>query len=84
MKNKNKLSAFARKGKFLATVATASALGAVAASAQTANEGVDAIVTAINGLKPDMAGVVVAGIGLALIGVGALAAYALFRRIAAK
>jgi hypothetical protein len=73
-------SSFARKA-----VAFGAAAGATVASASAqTNEGVEAITTAINGLKPDMGTVVLAAIGLALIGMGAVAALALGKRIMGK
>ena len=58
-------------------------VGAPMASAQVAtNEGVAEVVTAIDGLKPDLSFVVVAAIGLALIAMGAVIAVRIFRRLA--
>jgi len=54
------------------------------AKAEGTNSGVDAIVAAINGLKPDMGTVVLAGIGLALIGIGACVALNLGKKIMGK
>lgn len=69
-----------RFGVGAALVATSAA-----ANAQTAaNGGVAEIVDAIDALKPDMAFVVTAAIGLALIGMGAVAAIALAKRLMGK
>jgi hypothetical protein len=60
----------------------AAILAAPAAMAQTTatNAGVAEVVNAIEGLAPDMGFVVVAGIGLALIGLAAVAALGLAKR----
>lgn len=68
------------------TLATGVVLAAstVAASAQDANEGVDAVVSAINGLKPDLGTVVAAAIGVALISIGAMVAVGIGKRLMGK
>lgn len=52
--------------------------------AKAENEGVSEIVTALNGLKPDLGTVVTAAIGIALISIGAVAAISLGKRIMGK
>ncbi len=76
-----------RKSAALLTLAVAGlALGfAPVAQAQApTNTGVQEIVNAIDGLKPDMSFVVVAAIGLALIGMGAVVAISLAKRLMGK
>lgn len=53
----------------------AALFAAPAAMAQTPNEGVTEIVNAINGLKPDVSSIVLAGIGLGIIVLGAMIAW---------
>jgi hypothetical protein len=68
----------------VATAVGVTCLSIAAASAQTTNAGVGAIETAIEGLKPDMGSIVVAAIGLALIGIGAGVALSLGKKIMGK
>jgi hypothetical protein len=63
----------------LGLVALASLLAAPLASAQ--NAGVAEIVDAIEALAPDMGLVIAAAIGIAVIGIGAVAALALGKRL---
>ena len=53
-------------------------------AAKAENAGVTEIVTALNGLKPDLGTVVAAAIGIALISIGAVAAISLGKRIMGK
>lgn len=74
-----------RTRKYLAAIVGTSALMVVAASAQTTtNAGVDAIVSAIDNLKPDMGTVVISAIALALIGIGAGVAISLGKKLMGK
>lgn len=72
----------ARRATVLAVIA--SAIAAPLASAQAANAGVGEIVDALEALAPDMGLVIVAAIGLAVIGIGAVAALALGKRLMGK
>lgn len=45
------------------------------------NSGVQTIIEAFNVLKQDMGAVVIAGVGIALVGIGAIAAWTLFHRM---
>ncbi|RYD62666.1 MAG: hypothetical protein EOP83_14035 [Verrucomicrobiaceae bacterium] len=73
----------AAKLRALAFVGALLAAPAAMAQGET-NAGVDAVVDAIEGLGPQMGLVVVACVGLALIGFGALAAIGLMKRIGGK
>lgn len=72
MKNKKTLGILAAM-----TALTGSALADV-------NAGVSEVTSSIGLLKADMGTVVTAGVGFALVGLGALAAYALIRRFMGK
>lgn len=69
----------------LIALLAASVLAAPLAMAQgAANTGVAEVVDALDALRPDMAFVVTAGILLALIGMGAVAAISLGKRLMGK
>ena len=58
----------------------AALFAAPAAMAQTTNQGVQNIVTAIDGLKPDVTTIVISGIGLGIIVLGAMVAWRVAKR----
>ncbi len=64
--------------------ALAIAGGAPAHAQSTGNEGVGAIVSALNGLKPDLGTVVTAAIGIALISMGAMVAISIGKKLMGK
>lgn len=63
------------KGKFMLATAGLALLAAPAAMAQTTNQGVQDIVDAIDGLKPDVSTIVTGAIGLGIIVLGASIAW---------
>jgi hypothetical protein len=79
----NKLQSVRNRASVRVLAALAAVLAAPAAMAQTesSNAGVSAVIDAIEGLAPQMGLVVVAAIGLALIGIAAMAALALGKRM---
>ena len=64
-----------KKMKMVATTALLGLASAPALLAQETNTGVQDIVTAINGLRPDITTIVTAGIGLGIIVLGAMIAW---------
>lgn len=73
-----------QKGCAAIAIGGAVLFGTMGSAKADTNEGVAAIVTALNGLKPDMGTVVLAAIGIALIGMGAVAAIVLAKRLMGK
>jgi hypothetical protein len=78
-----RVSGFARRHSTKIAVAGAAiAASGVAKADDATNAGVGAITTAITALKPDIGTLILAAVGLGVLGIGAVLGLALMKRLA--